>query len=63
LKTKKIKNNFLQHFVTSKLFEVIFTDFWLKKQKLRNSVYERRTLFFQKNNIRLPGGELAMVLR
>jgi hypothetical protein len=54
----------LQRFVTSKLFKVIFTDFFAKKQKLRNSVFERRTLFFQKKiNIRSPGGELAMVIR
>ena len=56
-------NCFLQHFVTSKLFKVIFTDFFFaKKQKLRNSVFERWTLFFQKISIRLPGGEPAMVL-
>jgi hypothetical protein len=34
-----------------------------KKQKLRNLVFERRTLFFQKKKIRLPSGELVMVLR
>ena len=35
----------MQHFVTSKLFKVIFTDFWFF---LRNSVLERRTYFFWK---------------
>jgi regulator of sirC expression with transglutaminase-like and TPR domain len=45
---KKRINKFLQHFVTSKLFKVNFNDFLLKKQKLRISVFERRTLFFQK---------------
>ena len=30
---------------------------------MRNLVFERRTLFFQEKNIRLPGGEPAMVLR
>ena len=37
--------------------------FLLKKQKLRNSVFEKRTLFFQKKNIHSPGGEPTMVLR
>jgi hypothetical protein len=40
----------LPHFVTSKLFKVIFIDFFAKNQKLRNSVFERRTLFFSKIN-------------
>jgi hypothetical protein len=38
----------LPHFVTSKLFKVIFTDFLLKKQKFKYSIFERRTVFFQK---------------
>jgi hypothetical protein len=54
----------LQHFVVSKLFKVIFIDlFSAKKQKLRNSVFERRTLFFQKKKNRLLGGEPAMVVQ
>ena len=43
-------NYFLQHFVTSKLFEVNLNEFFATKQKLRNSVFERRTLFFKKKN-------------
>ena len=54
----------MQHFVTSKLFKVIFTDFFAKKQKLRNSVFEKTNLIFSKKiNIRSPGGEPAMVSR
>ena len=41
-------NYFLQHFVTSKLFKVNLNEFFATKQKLRNSVFERRTLFFKK---------------
>ena len=47
-KNKNRINQFFPHFSTSKLFKVIFTDFFAKKQKLRNSVFERQTLFFQK---------------
>ena len=39
---------FLQYFVIPKPFKLLFTDFLLKKQKLKNSVYESQTLFFQK---------------
>ena len=43
----KIKiNKFLQFFGVSKPFNVICIDFFAKKQKLRNLVFERRTLFF-----------------
>ena len=42
MKKKKQKKNkivFLQYFVVSKPFKVIYTYFLLKKQKLRNSVF------------------------
>ena len=55
-------NYFLQHFVTSKLFKVNLNEFFATKQKLRNSVFERRTLFFKKK-IRSPGGKHVMVLQ
>jgi hypothetical protein len=60
LKIKNVKNRkfwrhnnknrinwFLPHFVTSKLFKVIFTDFFAKKQKLRNSVMRGEPYFFK----------------
>ena len=39
----------MHHFVTSKLFKVFKLIFFAKKQTLRNSISERRTLFFQNN--------------
>ena len=47
MKKKILKNKFLQSFGVSKPFKVIFIDFFAKKQKLRNSFFVRRTLFFQ----------------
>jgi hypothetical protein len=42
----------MQHFVTSKLLKVIYTDFFAKKkQNLRNSIFEKRTLLFSNKKI------------
>jgi hypothetical protein len=60
-KNKNRINQCLQHFFIYKLFNVIFIDFLAIKQKLRNSVFERRIYFFKKINMRSPGGEPAMV--
>jgi hypothetical protein len=55
----------LQNFVTSKLFKVIFTNFFFaKKRKIEKfSFCEVNLIFSKKINILWPGGEPAMVLR
>ena len=40
----------MQHFVTSKLFEVIFTDVFVKKIKIEKSCFWEANLIFSKNN-------------
>ena len=54
----------MQYFVISKPFEVIFTNFFAKKQKLRKFKFLRgEPYFLKKLNIHSPSDEHAMVLR
>ena len=55
----------MQSFVVSKPFKVIFTDFFLLKNKIEKfSFLKGKPYFFKKEkNICLPGDEHAMVLQ
>ena len=53
----------MQHFFNSKLFKVIFTNFFAKNKNSKIQILRGEPYFFKKINIRSPGGELAMVLQ
>jgi hypothetical protein len=53
----------LQHFVTSKLFKVIFIDFFLENKNWEIQFLRVEPYFLKKKYIRSPGREPAMVLR